>query len=142
MLRDEDAAAPVAPAAGLGDLDELAAGAARRRRARSTVDVDDARPVPAPVHAAGYRIVQEALTNVLRHARASHVRVRVARDGDAVRVEVADDGDGRAAAPGGAGSGCAGCASAPRRSAATLERRPGGRRRLARARAAAAAARA
>ena len=56
-------------------------------------DVDD---VPAAVHAAGYRIVQEALTNVLRHARASHVSVIVARDDDAVRVEVDDDGAGSA----------------------------------------------
>ncbi len=58
-------------------------------------DVGDVGDVPAAVHAAGYRIVQEALTNVLRHARASHVRVVVARDGDAVRVEVDDDGVGQ-----------------------------------------------
>jgi signal transduction histidine kinase len=41
-----------------------------------------------------YRIVQEALTNIAKHARAEHVRVDVALDFDAVRVEVADDGRG------------------------------------------------
>jgi signal transduction histidine kinase len=40
------------------------------------------------------RIVQEALTNVSRHAEAWHVRVRLWRDGDLARVEVADDGRG------------------------------------------------
>jgi signal transduction histidine kinase len=40
------------------------------------------------------RIVQEALTNVSRHAEARHVRVRLERDGDLARVEVADDGRG------------------------------------------------
>ena len=41
-----------------------------------------------------YRIVQEALTNIAKHARAEHVRIDVALDYDVVRVEVADDGRG------------------------------------------------
>jgi signal transduction histidine kinase len=41
-----------------------------------------------------YRLVQEALTNVARHARATRVDVEVVREGDAVRVRVADDGAG------------------------------------------------
>ena len=52
---------------------------------RVEFDVGDVADVPAAVHAAGYRIVQEALTNVLRHARASAVRVTVARADDEVR---------------------------------------------------------
>ena len=41
-----------------------------------------------------YRLVQEALTNVAKHARAEHVRVRVATIGGRLEVEVADDGKG------------------------------------------------
>ncbi len=41
-----------------------------------------------------YRLIQEAVTNVLRHARASHVRVAIRREGDGFRVLVADDGRG------------------------------------------------
>ena len=56
------------------------------------LEVEDLGPLPAAVHAAGYRIVQESLTNVLRHARASRAEVLVAREGGDVRVEVTDDG--------------------------------------------------
>jgi signal transduction histidine kinase len=104
VLRGDDAAAPVRPAAGLGDIDELAAGL-RAAGVRVDVEFDETlREAPAAVHAAGYRIVQEALTNVLRHAGASSVRVTAARDGDEVRIDVVDDGAG-AGAEGGAGSG-------------------------------------
>ena len=50
--------------------------------------------LPAAVEVAAYRIVGEALTNVSRHARAAHARVRLARDDQALVVEVADDGTG------------------------------------------------
>ncbi len=50
--------------------------------------------LPAGVDLAAYRIVQEALTNVRRHASATRVDVRVHRSEDAVRVTVADDGNG------------------------------------------------
>lgn len=68
-----------------------------------------------PVKLAAYRVVQEALTNAGRHARASCVRVRVGRlpgtlgRGDLLEVTVADDGVGPGPAPGpGAGRGLAG----------------------------------
>ena len=41
-----------------------------------------------------YRIVQEALTNIAKHAQAERVRIHVALDFDFVRVEVSDDGRG------------------------------------------------
>ena len=108
VLRGEDAAAPLGPAAGLGDLDELAGGL-RAAGVEVQLDVGDVAGLPGAVHAAGYRIVQEALTNVLRHAGASRVRVRVARDGGSLRVEVADDGSGAAGnGAGGTGNGVAG----------------------------------
>jgi signal transduction histidine kinase len=52
--------------------------------------------VPEGVGLSAYRIVQESLTNTLKHAFASHVTVRVLYAGDAVEVEVTDDGVGAA----------------------------------------------
>ncbi len=52
------------------------------------------------VATAVFRIVQEALTNVARHAEAKAVRIRVAQEDDAIVVEVADDGKGFQGAPG------------------------------------------
>jgi signal transduction histidine kinase len=61
-------------------------------------------PVPAPVDVAGYRIVQEALTNVVRHAHARHVAVKITYGPDTVAITVADDGRGPAdGAAGGTG---------------------------------------
>lgn len=47
-----------------------------------------------------YRIVQEGLTNVVKHARAAHVRVTLERDDDAIALTIADDGAGAGAAAG------------------------------------------
>jgi signal transduction histidine kinase len=61
-------------------------------------------PLSAAVEVATFRVAQEALTNVLRHARASACRVTLGHDGSAVLLEVDDDGCGTAAErPGGAG---------------------------------------
>jgi signal transduction histidine kinase len=59
--------------------------------------------LPAPVEAAAYYLVAEALTNASRHARATYVRVDVARDDAGVLVEVSDDGVGGADASVGSG---------------------------------------
>jgi signal transduction histidine kinase len=48
--------------------------------------------VPAAVQSAGYRIVQEALTNVARHAHASRARVDIRRADGMLTIEVVDDG--------------------------------------------------
>ena len=107
VLRGDDDAAPLGPSGGLGDLDELA-GALRAAGVDVRLDVGELGQVPAAVHAAGYRIVQESLTNVLRHAGATQASVRVAREGDALRVEVVDDGAGGGGAGGGSGNGLRG----------------------------------
>jgi signal transduction histidine kinase len=72
-----------------------------------TLDVAGSPPaVPPAVDVAGYRIVQEALANVVRHAAASTAGVRIAYEPDAVAITVADDGRGgpaTAATTGGTG---------------------------------------
>jgi signal transduction histidine kinase len=94
MLREGSAEAPRAPAPGLAELDrlvEMVEGAG----VRVEVTVDGAtRPLPGTVDLAAYRIVQEALTNVVRHAHASAATVRVRFGPDAVVLEVQDDGNG------------------------------------------------
>jgi signal transduction histidine kinase len=52
-----------------------------------------ATPLPAPVDLSAYRIIQEALTNTIKHAGAGHARVSV-RYGDDLELEIADDGRG------------------------------------------------
>ncbi|GAA1615681.1 histidine kinase [Kribbella sancticallisti] len=111
VLRDSDgpdASAPVRPTVDLDGLTDL------RESLRSAgLDVDiaidlgvdaEARNLPATVGATGYRIVQEALTNVLRHAGPTSAHVRVTRRDDLVVFEVEDDG-GPAGARAGAGTG-------------------------------------
>ena len=93
------AAAPRAPAPRLAELDRLVATVGA-----SGLDVtldDRGRPdeLPAAVELAAYRIVQEALTNVARHAAATSARVTLRYD-DEVTVEVVDDGVGGIAAAG------------------------------------------
>ncbi len=51
------------------------------------------KPLPAPVDLSAYRIIQEALTNTIKHAGAGHARVSV-RYGDDLQLEIADDGRG------------------------------------------------
>ena len=70
-------------------------------------DVPDER-LPEPVEAAAYYLIAEAITNVAKHAQATHVSVSVRRDDRRVLVQVADDGIG--GADPGAGSGLHGLA--------------------------------
>jgi signal transduction histidine kinase len=51
-------------------------------------------PLPAAVEVAAYRIAQEALTNVARHAQALHCSLRLAIDAEAVQLTISDDGQG------------------------------------------------
>jgi PAS domain S-box-containing protein len=73
--------------------------------------VDDTldRRMPTPVEASLYFFVSEALTNVVKHAAAAHLRVRIAADADRLTVEVSDDGIG-GAEPTAGGTGLTGLA--------------------------------
>ena len=57
-------------------------------------------PLPAAIDLSAYRIVQEGLTNALKHARASHADVTVCYGSDSLRTEVRDNGVGAAASDG------------------------------------------
>jgi signal transduction histidine kinase len=101
LLRDgdhEDAAA-LTPQPGLAHLESLAEAA---REAGLPVEVEvegEPRPLPAGVDLSAYRIVQEALTNSLKHAGPARARVRVRYGREALEVQVSDDGAGRPAPP-------------------------------------------
>lgn len=75
----------------MNDHGGSAANPARRLDATLAVH-GDIRPLPAPVELAVFRIVQESLTNVRRHARADTVQVRLDFGPDHLMVTVRDDG--------------------------------------------------
>jgi signal transduction histidine kinase len=103
VLRQEGEA-PTAPLPGLDRLGHLLA-AARETGLEVRTELTELRPLPPEVDLAAYRIVQEALTNVTRHAAASSAIVRVRPDDGDVLVEIEDDGTG---APGPRGNGILG----------------------------------
>ncbi|WP_246075473.1 sensor histidine kinase [Nonomuraea terrae] len=83
-------------------LDDLGLARAIRDLAGPADVVDaegDLSDLPAAVEVAVYRIVQEALTNVRRHAHATHARIMLQREPEVLRVLVEDDGRGLPAAP-------------------------------------------
>ena len=85
---------PLAPTPGLADIERLAAataGAGVRVDVRCT---GRPRPVPADIDLSAYRIVQEALTNVVRHAGTEHCRVAIDYRDEELSVEVVDNGRG------------------------------------------------
>ena len=92
LLRVPDDAAPTAPASQLDALPGLA-DRARSAGVRADVDVQvDGAAIPSLIGGAAFRIVQEALTNVLRHADASSAHVRVRASPDTLDIEITDDG--------------------------------------------------
>jgi signal transduction histidine kinase len=101
VLRDPDQAPPTGPSGGLRDLEQLTGGL-RSAGVAVELEVGPVGDLPASVQSAGYRIVQEALTNVARHAEASRTRISVQRRNGAVTIEVVDDGVARPTPDGGA----------------------------------------
>jgi signal transduction histidine kinase len=67
-----------------------------------------ARGLPPALELSAYRIVQEALTNTLRHADANHATVKLRFDADALNLEIVDDGTCAAAGNGAGGRGLIG----------------------------------
>ena len=94
VLRDSDDGIPSGPVPGISAAPELIA------RARGTgLDVEFRGPngtaaLPAAVDLAGYRVIQEGLTNVIRHSSARHASVAVELGGNELVITIDDDGVG------------------------------------------------
>jgi signal transduction histidine kinase len=95
LMRSGEPAASYAPTPGLADLPRLVDEVAGAGLPVDLVVADGAGDLPPGVELAAYRIVQEALTNALRHARAQRATVRVSVDAGRLRVVVSDDGAGQ-----------------------------------------------
>jgi signal transduction histidine kinase len=98
MLRS-DADDPLAPQPGLDDLTTLVT---QVREAGLPVELrieGERRLLPVGLDLSAYRIVQEALTNALKHAGQAHATVRVNYGPDSLELEIVDDGGGGVAFP-------------------------------------------
>ncbi len=93
-----DGPAPLHPVQDMASLGDLVAGVEAAGLAVDLKNAGEPAALPASVGHAGYRIVQEALTNVLRHSTARQAQVRVEIDDCAVVIEVTDDGPKRTTA--------------------------------------------
>ncbi len=107
MLRS-DGGEPLAPQPKLSDLGALAT---QVRAAGLPVDVDiegEQRELPAGIELAAYRIIQEALTNAIKHADGATATVRVCYRADRLELEITDTGTDTATSASGGGHGLVG----------------------------------
>ena len=106
VLRDEGTSgAGLVPAPGLTDLKTLAD---RTAEAGVRVDLDihgDRPPLPAGLDLAAYRVIQEAITNAIKHAATDRCRVAVGYADEFLDLEVTDNGTGTARSTPGPGTG-------------------------------------
>jgi signal transduction histidine kinase len=86
--------APLSPAPGLADLDRLISRTASAGVRADVTRCGQPRDLPASIDLSAYRIVQEALTNVVKHARTSSCRVLIGYGQDELILEVTDNGAG------------------------------------------------
>ena len=94
VLRTDTEAAALLPQPGLEQLDELLENV-RGAGLRVETSVEGRpRALPPGINLTAYRVVQEALTNALRHAAATHALVLLRYGDEALEIEVADDGRG------------------------------------------------
>src|SRR5690606_32781095 len=107
MLREPEEPAALGPQPGLGQLDALAEET-RRLGVRVDLDITGCTAdLPPGIDLAAYRIIQESLTNVVKHARATCATVTVATDREGLAITVVDDGRGEPS-PNSAGHGLVG----------------------------------
>jgi signal transduction histidine kinase len=109
MMREDEVGALRAPTPSLARLDSLLETAGHGGLPIQVGVRGEPRPLPSAVDIAGYRIVQESLTNVVRHAHAHEATVTVEYGPEFVELEVTDDGrNGAAGGTGEPGHGIAG----------------------------------
>ena len=128
ILKSQERDRDRAPQPGLAHLDELLAGMRATGLPVEAVIEGSPQPLPPGVDLSAYRIVQEALTNTLKHAGEAHARVLLRYAPDALDIEVADDGSGAPVGDGGGGQGLIGMRERVQLFGGTLESgpRPGG----------------
>jgi signal transduction histidine kinase len=100
ILRTADSR-PADQTPGVARIDALASAATKAGVMTDLTVLGERQLLPAGVGLAAYRIVQESLTNVLRHSEATSANVRLAYERDRLLVEVQDDGVGNDASPSG-----------------------------------------
>ena len=98
VLRESGDENGLVPQPGVGELAALAENVRGAGLPVRLVIDGDHRKLPAAVDVSAYRIVQEALTNVLKHAGPAHAEVTICCTDGALTIEVADDGVGATAA--------------------------------------------
>jgi signal transduction histidine kinase len=94
VLRDEANAAPRSPTTTLATLDELVERTGHAGLTLHKSTSGEVRTLPTAVELAAVRIVQEAITNVVRHADAQEAELRLDYGADMLTVQVEDDGSG------------------------------------------------
>ena len=108
VLRQADEAEPTHPAPRLAELDTLLSTVTAAGLPATVRIEGDRRPLPPAVDLSAYRIVQESLTNAIRHAGPATATVRLTFEPDQLQVEVTDTGAGASASSDGSGHGIAG----------------------------------
>ena len=103
VLRDSADETPRTPTPGLADLKELISRTDAAGTAVELLVRGDARPLADGIELSAYRIVQEALTNTVKHARTDHARVVLSYRAHDLAIEITDDGAGGSQAGGGHG---------------------------------------
>jgi signal transduction histidine kinase len=105
LRRPDDPAAPTEPAPGLAGIEELLA-AFRRSGLSITEQIEGpASPLPVATDLVAYRVIQESLTNVRKHAGPTAVALRLTCVGDGVRIVVENTNGGKPSTDGGAPGG-------------------------------------
>jgi signal transduction histidine kinase len=128
VIRSEDASADLRPAPGIGDVEDLIA---RLRTPEVHVELHcdlSTSALPATLQTAAYRIVQESLNNVIKHASPANAQVTIEQQTDALMITVLDDG--RSAphpAVNGAGNGLRGMRERAEQAGGILEAGPDSR---------------
>jgi signal transduction histidine kinase len=102
VLRDEEmAAGDLLPTPGLRDVEALVAATTAADVRVEVRTCGDVVPLPSGVDLCAYRVIQEALTNVRKHANASSATVTIAYEPAGLCIEIVDDGVGNGVAAGG-----------------------------------------
>jgi len=108
LLRTDEDGLALTPQPGLDQVDRLVEKVRETGLAVEVAVEGERRPLPPGVDLAAYRIVQESLTNVLKHAGPAHARVALRYDDRELALEITDDGRGPGPGVNGGGHGLVG----------------------------------